>query len=363
MLSVHNEWDPLKVCIVGKSYPPEFYSFIQNKNLRKYFEIIASETNEDFEYLSKTLAKLGVEVLRPNVPDHVPEKFLKADVPVPPPLCSIPRDMLTMIGDKFFVFPENRALRKTIEFVVEDIFKAYDDCWTDIVAYVKSKGNQVIDEQHKDELKKLSVNGIYRIGKDIFFGTRDKVTDYRVLDAMNLVADTWLRDYTTWPVTTGGHIDGCFMPLKPGLLFSAHDMGSYDETFPGWEVVYFENNYLNKMGDWTKLKNKNNGKWYLKNAAYDDELIDYVEKWLTDWTGTVEETVFDVNILMVNEKTAIVSNEDDRAFDAFKRHGITPHLCPMRHRYFWDSGIHCATAELHREGVLEDVFASMKNNG
>jgi hypothetical protein len=28
MFNVYQHWDPLKVCIVGKSYAPEFYSFI-----------------------------------------------------------------------------------------------------------------------------------------------------------------------------------------------------------------------------------------------------------------------------------------------------------------------------------------------
>ena len=29
---------------------------------------------------------------------------------------------------------------------------------------------------------------------------------------------------------------------------------------------------------------------------------------------------------------------------------------PMRHRHFWDCGIHCATVDLVREGSMEDYF-------
>ena len=42
--SVHQHWDPLRVCAVGRSYPPEFYSFITNSRARNVMERIAIET-------------------------------------------------------------------------------------------------------------------------------------------------------------------------------------------------------------------------------------------------------------------------------------------------------------------------------
>jgi hypothetical protein len=42
--SVYQHWDPLKVCVVGRSYPPEFYSWIKIPHVRKLFESIATET-------------------------------------------------------------------------------------------------------------------------------------------------------------------------------------------------------------------------------------------------------------------------------------------------------------------------------
>ena len=44
MYSVYQHWDPLRVCIVGKSYSPEFYHFIKNDRIRVVFERIARET-------------------------------------------------------------------------------------------------------------------------------------------------------------------------------------------------------------------------------------------------------------------------------------------------------------------------------
>ena len=58
MYSVYQHWDKLKTCVVGKSYPPEFYSFIQNPKLRTLFEKIAAETEEDFIKLEKAIKDL-----------------------------------------------------------------------------------------------------------------------------------------------------------------------------------------------------------------------------------------------------------------------------------------------------------------
>ena len=39
--SVYQHWDPLRVCAVGRSYPPEFYSWITVAHVRELFERIA----------------------------------------------------------------------------------------------------------------------------------------------------------------------------------------------------------------------------------------------------------------------------------------------------------------------------------
>ena len=93
--SVYQHWDPLQVCAVGRSYPPEFYSWIQVPHVRSLFEKIAIETEEDYLALEKKLQEFGVHVLRPTITDLdicVGGKY------VPPPMT--PRDYMIMIGEK-----------------------------------------------------------------------------------------------------------------------------------------------------------------------------------------------------------------------------------------------------------------------
>jgi len=357
MLSVHQEWDPLRVCVVGKNYPPEFYSFMKNSKMRNLFEKIACETEEDYQSLIKILKSFDVEVLRPDVPDVVPQEYIDQNLPIPAPVSSIPRDQMIMIGDKFFLFPYFRVNQK-VNWRYEDQrrFKNFDVCWQGILDYVASKGNEVINNQDDEDLAWIKVNGIFRIGQDLFFGSKHKMNDWRILDAIDIMKNTWLEGYNTHAVTTEGHIDGVFSPLKPGLIFSAFDAETYEKTFPDWEVVYIEQNRMNALGEWMYLKEKNNGKWFIPGVADDDEIIEYVEHWLKDWLGYVEETIFDVNVLMIDPKNVVVSSYNEKAFKALERHGITPHISPMRHRFFWDGGAHCITAELHREGVRQAFF-------
>lgn len=357
MLKVHQEWDPLKVCVVGKNYPPEFYSFMKNSKMRNLFEKISAETEEDYQSLIKILKSFNVEVLRPEVPDVVPQEYIDQNLPLPAPVSSIPRDQMIMIGETFFLFPYFRTNQK-INWMsgMEHQIKNFDVCWQGILDYVASKGNKVVNNQNDDDLAWIKVNGIFRIGNDLFFGTKQRMTDWRVLDAIDIMKNTWLQGYNTHAVTTEGHIDGVFSPLKPGLIFSAFDADTYEETFPNWEVVYFEKNRMNSMGEWMFLKKKNHGKWFIPGVYNDDEIIDYVEYWLKDWVGYVEETIFDVNVLMIDPKNVIVGSYNEKAFKALERHGITPHIAPMRHRFFWDGGAHCVTAELHREGERKSFF-------
>jgi hypothetical protein len=104
------------------------------------------------------------------------------------------------------------------------------------------------------------------------------------------------------------------------------------------------------------LKSKNQGKWWVPGHELNDEFTEYVETWMSHWVGYVEETVFDVNMLVIDENNVICNGYNEQVFQAFDRHNITPHIVNFRHRYFWDGGLHCVTADIHREGAQKDYF-------
>jgi hypothetical protein len=196
-----------------------------------------------------------------------------------------------------------------------------------------------------------------RLGQDLFFGTESYNQN---LEKFKLDINEEFKLTRNHIVNTGGHSDATYCPVCPGLIISLHDVPTYAETFPGWEVVYLPKQSWKAVQPFLDLKKKNGGKWWIPGFEHDQAVVDTVETWLGHWTGYVAETVFDINMLIIDPKNVMVFNYNKQVFDALSRYGITPHVVPYRHRYFWDGGIHCVTSDLHREGTMQDYFKEKK---
>jgi hypothetical protein len=374
--SVYQHWDPLRVCIVGRSYPPEFYSWITTPHVRELFERIAIETEEDYQNVIKKLQEFGVEILRPNLPSVT---FNEGRFVGPP---MTPRDYTVMIGETFYNtynpfsfghfycnikqpgWPDCESednlenLVPPAKQVVKSQYEIYKrrmqtkDSYNDIFSHIQAQGNTVVN---KFSSSNTLLNGamISRIGRDLYFGTEDYNQD--TTEIKNYVKHEFPNTRNHF-VNTGGHGDGTYCPVCPGLIISLEDVPTYADTFPGWEVVYLPGQSWDIVKPFLDLKHKNAGKWWIPGFESDQAVVDVVETWLAHWTGYVEETVFDVNMLVIDPKNVMVFNYNKQVFDALGRYGITPHIVPFRHRYFWDGGIHCVTTDLHREGVMQDYF-------
>jgi hypothetical protein len=356
---------------VGQSYPPEFYKWIKNTRVRNLFEKIAVETEEDYQAIIRKLNEFGVQTFRPLLPHNA---FIDGRY-LPPPMT--PRDCMVMIGDRFYkgyqldfakfydnvkdpTWPKCDSFDQFNQLPIEiqtecrelhslDKYLQFYSSYDHIFEHIRQQGNVV-----KSSLGNFT-NGAYvsRVGRDLYFGT----TEYgQNTEQYQELLDQEFTDTRNHIVDTGGHSDGTYCPVCPGLIISLNDVPTYSDTFPGWEVVYLPEQSWSKVKPFLHLKEKNSGKWWIPGFEYDNAVIETVETWLSHWTGYVQETVFDVNMLIVDPKNVMVFNENSKVFDALDRHGITPHVTPFRHRYFWDGGIHCVTLDLDREGQMQDFF-------
>jgi hypothetical protein len=377
MYSVYQHWDPLKVCVVGRSYPPEFYNWIKKPAVRTLFEKIAIETEEDYQSIIKKLESFDVEILRPNLPT---ETFFNGKY-LPPPMT--PRDYFLFVGNTFYEncsFDFQKAYQQvkdqswphcdTIEKFAKLPKWIQDECnqlhkfndhqqllntYDHVFLHIRKQGNTIKSHLYHGGL--LNGAQVSRIGRDLYFGTEkytQDTTDYKKF------IDKEFPNTRNHIVNTGGHGDGTYCPVCPGLIISLNDVPTYADTFPGWEVVYLPEQSWNMVTEFLTLKKKNKGRWWIPGFEHDQDVIDTVETWLGHWAGYVEETVFDVNMLIIDPKNVMVFNYNKQVFDALDRYGITPHIVPFRHRYFWDGGIHCITSDLHREGTMQDYFPDRK---
>jgi hypothetical protein len=360
---------------VGRSYPPEFYSWIKTRHVRKLFEKIAIETEEDYQNIIKKLQEFGVEVWRPNLLENpfVDGKY------VSPPMT--PRDYTVMVGDVFyenysFNFrhwynnvkdPEWPRILTVEEFYQTAPQRIIDECeqqhrlreqltgqtcYNEIIDKIKARGNIV-----KSSVRPF-LNGamLARIGKDLFLGTPEAGPGQEFYKNVRGIFKTEFPNHRCHVVETGGHSDGTYCPVTPGLIISLYDVPTYEKTYPGWQVIYLPNQSWSRVMPFLRLKQKNQGKWWIPGFEDDLDVIQLVETWLSHWTGYVEETVFDVNMLIIDPKNVMVFNYNKTVFNALERYGITPHVVPFRHRYFWDGGIHCVTSDISRRGTQQDYF-------
>lgn len=365
MFKVNHQWDKLDQVILGKSYGPEFYRWIKNKKVRHLFEKIATETEDDYQNIKKTLESFNINVIRPSVSDFPDDNFINGQY-VPPPM--FPRDYTAMIHNTFYenYSFSNKSFYNTVKQpnwvdyindtnsnrLVEqhpDYNKAKElsaNRFSNVFDYIKKQGNTIKSHVEPED----TVNGaqVTIMGDQLYFGTAN--LDCNLQDISDKINNEFPLTKNNI-INTGGHSDGTFCPVAPGLIVSLFGEESYKKSFPDWEVIYLKNQSWNAIPDWTLLKQKNFGKWWIPEYETDSDVINTVNTWLDTWVGYVEETVFDVNMLVVDPSNVLVFSYNKQVFDALERYNITPHICNFRHRYFWDGGIHCVTSDLNRKSA------------
>ena len=378
--SVHQTWDKLNVCAVGSAYPPEFYSFIKNTNVRSVMEKVSMETEEDYQALIALLQSHDVDIVRTKVQDNA----LIGDKLLPPPLS--PRDHFGMIGEKFYTpeparnrkwnyihgpfYPKNppqtqedfeglpKYIKKDLSerHFTNSLFDVYTfdyGALKPVVDLVAQQGNEILLNKNIDSAM------CCRVGVDLYFGTWPGQDKNKLLERMQQE----FPDYRCHAIETDGHLDGVFCPVKEGLILCNNnyvDKIDFATLFPGWEVAAVGKKSQKKEYEYLELKQKNAGRWWVPGEEYNDDFTDFVNAYMDFCVGNIEETVIGVNVLMVNENTLVCSEEDLVNFKILEKHGITPHIVSNRHHYFWDNGIHCMTTDLDRSGTLKDYFPSRR---
>jgi hypothetical protein len=367
--NIWNKWDPLKVCMLGNNYAPEFFNGIPDK-AGDPLKRICEETLEDLEGYKKVLQDFGVEVIQPELDPS--ERFL--DNPHRYPRGPLqPRDYQLVLGNNCYSNGgDHPAIEKRLrEYGEISKYKFNTPVITDenkynIVAGADWPSWEVFLEnrENKDFFEDFVWQEMLDFSSGLFSSAKTFMLGKKIIVGVesNFNINTTSRpdnfsEFEVIYTPIEGHADGNYHPIKPGAILSLHNVQTYSETFPGWDVCYLPDQSWGHIKPFADLKIKNHGKWWLAGEEDNDEFTDFVETWLQDWVGYVEETVFDVNVLMLDEHHCCVANPHNEQVNAFlKKHKVEPVHVPWRHRYFWDGGLHCITLDLYREGTQQDYF-------
>ena len=373
VINSHNGWDPLEEVWLGDVWPKSFYNDLE-PDVRDAFHLLTDMTKEDLNNTQKFLEDWGVIVRRPFIDESRKELYLNRRGQLYKPPISI-RDTHCVIGNTLYS--------------------------SSPFAYEKSCWEHVVSEYRKDPDVQFKTNpwiigpSTTRLGRDIMFdrnmapeyfdGHWDQITKNRYLyhdwvKWKQMYPKAFENDYRCHYTTNGGHSDGCFAPLRPGLLLTTRYFGDYDLFYPGWDrinltdptyAIVAEGKTINQLRNQPGANWEKNEKQALAMATSKWTVIgevapafnDYVNKYCQSWVGNYRETYFEVNVLVLDPENILCIGPHESAFKTLKNYGITPHITPFRTRTFWDGGMHCNTLDIRRRGGLQDYFPERGDYG
>jgi len=357
-----NDFDPLKHVIVGRadntcippSEPASKAKVPLDSPMRGMTGPRPQETvekaNEQLDNLAKILEKHGVKVDRPETIQWnqavVTPKFMTGSMFGSMP----PRDVLLTIGKDIITAPmsfrsrffEYLAYSKNLrKYFDEDPnfrwisaprpelgdasykMNYYDGDVTEEILLERTANLDMVTTEHEILFDAADV---LRLGKDLFIQhgltTNRKAMDWlrRMYPDMRIHAVNFPGD--PYPI----HIDATFVPLKPGLIIN-----NPHRRLPKEQRKIFEAN------DWKIVD--------AAMPAHDTPPpLCYSSVWLS------------MNCLVLDHKTVLVEASEKAQQEQMDKLGMNVIPVPFRDAYPFGGGLHCATADVYREGECQDYF-------
>lgn len=357
-----NDFDPLKRVIVGRAdnsvIPPEEPATSEkvpiDSEMRGMWGPRPQETvekaNAQLDFLAKTLEDNGVVVDRPtplqwNAPVITPD--FRTDAMM---TCMPPRDILLTIGSEIMSAANSFRCRYWEYLAYWPLMKQYFDedpefLWTQAPRprlTDKSYKHNYYDEKItlEERLERTAAKDfvtteqepmwdaadVLRLGKDLFI--QHGLTT-------NRTAMEWFKRYypdlrvhavnfpgDPYPI----HIDATFVPLRPGLIIN-----NPHRRLPEEQRKIFEAN-----------------DWQIVDAAMpahkEPPPLCYSSVWLS------------MNCLVLDHKTVICEASEVNQLEQMDKLGMNVIPVPFRDAYPFGGALHCATADVYREGGCEDYF-------
>ncbi len=357
-----NDFDPLKHVIVGRadnsciapSEPASKAKVPLDSPMRGMTGMRPLDTvekaNAQLDNLVKILEDHGVKVDRPEVMQWnqavVTPHFMTGSMFGSMP----PRDVLLTIGSDIISAPMSFRSRYFEFYAYSKLQRQYfeqdpnfrwiaaprpelsdasydmhyfDDNVTEEILLDRTAKLQMVTKEHEILFDAADV---MRLGKDLFV-QHGLTTNRKGME--------WLRrmypDFRVHAVNFPGdpypiHIDATFVPLKPGLILNNPHRKLPKEQRKifeanGWEIV-----------DAAKPAHKN------------PPPLCYSSVWLS------------MNCLVLDHKTVIVEASEVYQIEQMEKLGMNVIPIDFRDAYPFGGGIHCATADVYREGECLDYF-------
>ena len=359
-----NEWDPLKHVIVGRAdgtqvqapepaverdWPQYGFPLGTYGRLPREME---DKANEQLDNFARILEQRGIRVDRPT-----PLDFSQA-VQTPDWKqasmfgCMPPRDVLLTVGNEILEATMSCRSRWFEYIAYRPLLESYfqedpDFRWEAAPkprlterTYKKDywKTFNTMSEAEKLERTKARDWGLTEAepcfdAADVARCGRDLIVQQSTVT--NSAGISWLRRHfrnhrvhsVIFKEDAPMHIDATFVPLRPGLALSNRQRKPLTP-----EMVD-----LFKKNDWQIVE--------CAKPAHDKKAkLSFCSVWLS------------MNILILDPKTVCVEASEREQMEQFDKLGFEVVPVPLWDVAAFGGGLHCATADVYREGTLEDYF-------
>jgi glycine amidinotransferase len=364
IVSSWNEWDPLKHVIVGRAEgamlqapEPAVYRDLARDGFPyptwgPMPEERIERAVEQLDNFTAILEKHGIRVDRPEpldfsqavqTPDWKQESMLG---------CMPPRDVLLTIGNEILEATmsqrsrwfEYLAYRPVLEkYYAEDpnfrweaapkprltehtYKKDWHKIWNDLSEAERSQKVDASDWLITEVEPLFDAADIVRFGRDLFVQysmvTNDAGIRWLSQHCPNhRVHKVRYKEMQPW------HMDATLVPIRPGLVVCNPDRPALTPKVMelleknGWEIL-----------------------WAPKSVLTETRPFCYCSLWLN------------MNFLVVDPNTVCVEASETPMIEALEKHGIEVIPVPFYDVVMFGGCLHCATADVYREGALADYF-------
>ena len=380
--SSYNSYDPLKAVLIGSAYPVDFFADHPDTKVADALCKVNDETREDLDNMQKMFEERGIKVHRMTdqcVGDGRTWTSVKEIMDyrgwIPRPIMA-PRDEYMVLGKNLIACtPKSCRYMPTEFYDYEDVLTPSRQHkvpwgWSDEHDDTESNpwwfghfGNNNI----RDVEARITGPSVVRTGRDLLVDVARSIPDSAFTFATKWIQkynEVFGENFRAHRCEFGRHSDGLMNILRPGLVISSAGMENYELTYPGWDVAYIKkphNEYIRKFTELkfnagTELDGLRMMKYWVVGEEGNQALHEFIDLWFNENVGNCFETNFDVNVLSLDHNTVVSSGKNSEAEAELKRFGIETIVAPVRHRWFWDGGLHCCTVDLVREGECEDYF-------
>lgn len=364
-VSSWNEWDPLRHVILGVADnacfpvsepaiaydPPDDPAYAGMRG--RLPQELVDRANEELNHVADILRKRGVRVDRPTPLDFT-RPVVTPDFEHPSMLGCMPaRDILLTVGSEMLEATMSYRARWFEHLAYRPLLKRYFEA-DPKMRHSAAPRPRLSDASYKPDYFATSIADFDKIiskADDLDFVTTEEEPLFDAADiarcgrdlfvqhgfTTNLKGVDWLRrhfpahrvhkvNFRNDPDPV--HIDCSLVPLRPGLMMANPSRPIVME--PGKERLFERNGWEVVMA--------------AKPAHTRQMPLCYYSVWLS------------MNFLLLDTKTVITEETEVYQNEQLSQLGFEVITVPFRNVYAFGGSLHCATADVHREGVCVDYF-------